>query len=574
MLPPHGPSSHSSRSRVIVTATTPPSRAPSIWPHVAVVATTACPHCARAKRALRERDIAYEEIVVDDRARVRTVASDLSGMRTVPQVFVGGVIFGGADDTEEGLRSGTFVEALTRAREANARGAPMALVNALASDGDWKSLESDGGGEGEGEMTERASRASARGGGASAWYAPTGEANARARGKAMGDRSTGVTRTNVRRFNGFTDGVMRMITTHEDVFTARRAVDWLVANGEASNEDAAVALGAAMLENKIIVDVDATNPFVLGDKARGGNEALFRFQSDAAASGRAPLNMASVYRGEAREAKIVVEDVRRRILKLYDEFLSEDGRAVNYDGIRASEGFKEFVAASEELQRVNLNALSREERMAFFINVYNALVIHGTCAFGTPKNTLERLRFFSKTSYNIGGHAYTCDDIENGVLRGNRPGAASLGALLGKPSLSRGPFREGDPRRYNVILPMDPRIHFALVCGARSCPPIRVYTSEYIDRELEDAAFAFFESEIDVVIGANGAASSAAVSKIVGEWYKFDFGATSAERLRFASTFMKPGSSRDALTTALDRGDDVALTTRPYDWSLNDNERK
>jgi hypothetical protein len=33
-------------------------------------------------------------------------------------------------------------------------------------------------------------------------------------------------------------------------------------------------------------------------------------------------------------------------------------------------------------------------------------------------------------------------------------------------------------QRYNVVLPMDPRVHFALVCGARSCPPIRTYTAE------------------------------------------------------------------------------------------------
>ena len=68
-------------------------------------------------------------------------------------------------------------------------------------------------------------------------------------------------------------------------------------------------------------------------------------------------------------------------------------------------------------------------------------------------------------------------DMEDGVLRGNSPAAASLGMLLGIPKLSSGPFDESDPRRRLAVVPMDPRIHFALVCGAKSCPPIKVRDS-------------------------------------------------------------------------------------------------
>jgi hypothetical protein len=42
------------------------------------------------------------------------------------------------------------------------------------------------------------------------------------------------------------------------------------------------------------------------------------------------------------------------------------------------------------------------------------------------------------------------DDLENGVLRGNAPGAASLGMLLKLPWLSKGPFKQGDPRAQHV----------------------------------------------------------------------------------------------------------------------------
>ena len=40
---------------------------------------------------------------------------------------------------------------------------------------------------------------------------------------------------------------------------------------------------------------------------------------------------------------------------------------------------------------------------------------------------------------------------------------------------------------------MDPRIHFALVCGAKSCPPIKVYTPDSLEDGLDSATMAFCE---------------------------------------------------------------------------------
>ena len=45
-----------------------------------------------------------------------------------------------------------------------------------------------------------------------------------------------------------------------------------------------------------------------------------------------------------------------------------------------------------------------------------------------------------------------------------------------------------------VVTPLDPCIHFALVCGAKSCPPIKVYTAEALEEGLEAAAASFCES--------------------------------------------------------------------------------
>ena len=58
--------------------------------------------------------------------------------------------------------------------------------------------------------------------------------------------------------------------------------------------------------------------------------------------------------------------------------------------------------------------------------------------------------------------------MEHGVLRANK----------GHPASGEPEFAASDPRHSVSLSVVDPRIHFALNCGARSCPPIRVYTEE------------------------------------------------------------------------------------------------
>ncbi len=91
--------------------------------------------------------------------------------------------------------------------------------------------------------------------------------------------------------------------------------------------------------------------------------------------------------------------------------------------------------------------------MALAINAYNAVIIHTFVVHGTSAhaNAATRGGFFSKGArVMIGGQPYSADDLENGVLRGNSPGAAALGSLLGVPWLSKGPFGPGDPRGAHV----------------------------------------------------------------------------------------------------------------------------
>lgn len=66
---------------------------------------------------------------------------------------------------------------------------------------------------------------------------------------------------------------------------------------------------------------------------------------------------------------------------------------------------------------------------------------------------------------------------------------------MGKPQWAGPTFKAGDPRATLAVNPPDPRIHFALNCGAASCPAIRVFTPASLDAGLEAAAQAFCSGE-------------------------------------------------------------------------------
>src|SRR5687767_3879535 len=112
-----------------------------------------------------------------------------------------------------------------------------------------------------------------------------------------------------------------------------------------------------------------------------------------------------------------------------------------------------------------------DARIAFWINTYNER-LRGFLADRPRSGHLFRHRsLFRRESFEIGELDYTLDAIEHGLLRGNaRP-----------PYSPRRLLRPGDPRLAAAPSKLDPRIHFALNCGARSCPPVRRYTDERLD---------------------------------------------------------------------------------------------
>jgi len=217
--------------------------------------------------------------------------------------------------------------------------------------------------------------------------------------------------------------------------------------------------------------------------------------------------------------------------------MSADGRQVNYTGLLHDDGFRSYVDSTAELQKVKLGELSGDEMKCFWINIYNSLIVHAIAVHGPAKDLFERLRWFGDISYDIGGHTFSANDIEHGILRANAPSPASFWSIVGLRNCAPPTFSQKDPRVKFAATKVAPRIHFALNCGSSSCPPIKVYSSTNFGEELDAAAEAFSWDEVDFIEGKNELLLSS-----IFKWYGMDFGASKSDLISFLSKYSSQGN--------------------------------
>jgi hypothetical protein len=262
---------------------------------------------------------------------------------------------------------------------------------------------------------------------------------------------------------------------------------------------------------------------------------------------------APAHAGSADAASLAAE-LKMAMSRLKARAISDDGNHVNYGALRESAEFlddrRHFLP---RLAALDPSAIaSQEERMAFWINLYNSLIIDAVISFDVQRSVTEGrlglLTFFRRAAYNIGGHCTSCDDIEHGILRANR------GHLF-----MPGPqFAGDDPRRAWVIDSIDPRIHFALNCASRSCPPINVYDASQLDAQLTLAARSF----IDQTTALQG--DRLVLSPIL-RWYAGDFGGRAG-----VLAFVREHLPDDPRRVWLQQHDaSPKITFSRYDWQLN-----
>lgn len=143
-----------------------------------------------------------------------------------------------------------------------------------------------------------------------------------------------------------------------------------------------------------------------------------------------------------------------------------------------------FRSLISRLEEVDPRKLDHDEKLAFWINIHNALVMHAFLAYGIPQNNIKRVFLLLKAAYNIGGHTISADTIQSSILgcRMSRPGQW-LRLLLS----TRSKFKHGDERQSYAIDHPEPLLHFALCSGSHSDPAVRIYTPKRVLQELEAA---------------------------------------------------------------------------------------
>jgi Protein of unknown function, DUF547 len=177
----------------------------------------------------------------------------------------------------------------------------------------------------------------------------------------------------------------------------------------------------------------------------------------------------------------------------------------------------EVTRALYDLERTLYDAPSSiPEARAFWINLYNLLTLHGVIQARIRQTVLEVPGFTKRFTYRVSDFDFSLDDIEHGVLRGNR-------TLLGRPH-----FPSDDPRS-QFALPLDPRVHFALNCGAISCPSIRVYDAAHLDHQLEIAMKSYLAQ-------ARFEHGRIVLPRIL-QWYARDFGPDPRAALDFVRRY-------------------------------------
>jgi hypothetical protein len=167
------------------------------------------------------------------------------------------------------------------------------------------------------------------------------------------------------------------------------------------------------------------------------------------------------------------------------------------------------------------DAWSKKEKLAYWINAYNAFTLKLVVDNYPTKSIMnfDGGKTWDVKRIQLGDKKYSLNNIENDIIR---------------PQFK------------------DPRIHFALNCAAKSCPPLwnRAYTAENLNATLEARTKAFINDPNFNTISA----SKASVSKIF-EWYAADFGDLKKYLNKYAATQLKPSTT---------------VTFNEYDWGLNE----
>lgn len=208
-----------------------------------------------------------------------------------------------------------------------------------------------------------------------------------------------------------------------------------------------------------------------------------------------------------------------RLDGVYGEFVQHG--QVDYSGLQDQS--QRLDALWSDLARQEVDSERKSEYLSHWINLYNLAVIRKVLSHYPIDSPLVVRGFFEQEDIQVGDRAYSLNQIENDLIR--------------------------------AVYPAEARIHFALVCAARGCPPLpsEAYRPEQLDAQLDRQTRSALNNRHFVRINDD----SWEVTQLF-EWYAGDFGKSEEERVDFIKSY-RADSPRPPKKLQYIR----------YDWKLN-----
>ncbi|KAL7231834.1 hypothetical protein ACSBR2_009963 [Camellia fascicularis] len=211
-----------------------------------------------------------------------------------------------------------------------------------------------------------------------------------------------------------------------------------------------------------------------------------------------------------------------------------------------------------KLASVDLEGLSHQQKLAFWINTYNSCMMNAILEQGIPETPEMVVALMQKATISVGGHLLNAITIEHFILR------LPYHLKYTCPKVAR-----NDEMKARSILGLEwsePLVTFALSCGSWSSPAVRVYTASQVENELEAAKRDYLQA----AVGISTTSKSIVIPKLL-DWYLLDF-AKDLEALLDWVCLQLPNELRTEAVRCLERKGREPLSqlvqVMPYDFSF------
>ncbi|WP_247656629.1 DUF547 domain-containing protein [Maribacter sp. MMG018] len=201
----------------------------------------------------------------------------------------------------------------------------------------------------------------------------------------------------------------------------------------------------------------------------------------------------------------------------------------------------EDILAKTSLKNLESSLDTDAKKLAFWTNIYNAYI--QLILKKNPDLYKDRGSFFKKEQITIAGEKVSFAEIEHGILRKSQ-WEYGLGYIR--------KWFPGKLERRLRVNKRDYRIHFALNCGAKDCPPVAIYEWERVNEQFDKGTKAYLSSTTDY----NDLKKEASVTSLFS-WFRGDFGGESGIK--------KILKQNDLIPTTKN----IDLVYKNYDWTLD-----